>query len=570
MPRKKDGSFAGLYSDIPAVPGGRIALEAAAEETRERLMASTRPDIGGAPINIMLTPQNYQQRVMRVWDAYSSDPLFHRLINRVVEFAANGAQWEVPAESTNDVSWLTKLKRWVTLRESKVEKEEEFWNAWAGQINLGVPNVLPGLNEVVRWCVKHVLLSGMFVPHWQIGEMKLGKQTYIVPTLMTCYPASAITLRRTSGLFMDEDVLYLRPVNQSTTMMEGQFIEAPTFLPRQQGTPANMIDLPRMSRDSKIGASESFVLKHNWSPGDIVGIRRGQIQTTGAGIYPLPPFYSLLPQFVIRQKLFASDASILDGVINFIMHYRIGDKDHPPKPPQLRPDGTILQDGTIAQVRKLIQDGRIGPAMELFTPYYVDLVIHMPKTETLLSDTKYGASATEIMGAFGIFFSRTTSGSRERMEKLNISGFEEFVHAIRGEVRAFFQLLAMHIMELNPGKLTVLPSWSPNPMNTKSEAFMQELYKLKQIGAISTRTLLRHHGLDDDVEIRRIAQELALDVDDLTNENVPLSYVQQAIQPDTGGTQPTNGVEPAQGPKKPKKVKTTAIPPTKQTGRPPK
>src|SRR6185295_7822559 len=91
MPRKKpDDSLAGLYSDVPAVPGGRLALEAAAAETRDRLMASTRPDMGGAPVNLMLTPQSYQQRVMRIWDSYSMDPLFHRLVNRVVEFAANG------------------------------------------------------------------------------------------------------------------------------------------------------------------------------------------------------------------------------------------------------------------------------------------------------------------------------------------------------------------------------------------------------------------------------------------------------------------------------------------------
>lgn len=974
MPRKKLDGFADLYSDIPAVPGGRLALDAAAEETRERLQASTRPDMAGAPVNLLLTPQSYQQRVMRVWDSYSMDPLFQRLVNRVIEFAANGSQWEVPADSS-DVSWLKKLKRWVTLRESKIEKEEEFWNTWSGMINLGVPNVLPGLNEVVKWSVKHVLLSGMWVPHWKLGTLKVGKQTYIVPTLMTCYPASAVTLRRTSGMFMEEDVFYLRPVNQTTSMMEGQFIEAPTYLPRTQGVPANMVALPPMSRESVEGDSEAFILKHNWSPGDIVGIRRGQIQTTGAGVYPMPPFYSLLPQFVIRQKLFASDVSILDGIINLLMIYKIGDKDHPPKPPQLRPDGTILQDGTIAQVRKLIQEGRTGPAMELFVPYYVDLVIKMPETGTLVSDAKYGPSATEILqcfrpdqivttrrghipiskvvvgdevlthrgrwhrvaqvhvreyqgeliglgsvgakrmwctpghsilsryrkksviwhstqkawrwnllrsskpepalwklastveggdqvllpvdvasyeeavprwslashhtleeagllyptltgrygasiprpvgrrhhlgigvptmvevdeplaevlglylaegcvvrrqrhrqeelteaivfafhrkesdlhdlvirvlrerfgvrpklsfigntarliahsrvlaeafarefqcgapqksapewlrraprriiaawirglfkgdghrtsggtwalritsqslayqavdairslgftaslkdypssvqdghrvysvsvsqrnrlfdalisgacpdpakdeqwvsvrtpstaaysgpvydltieedhsyvvegqavsNSFGIFFARTTAGSRERMEKLNISGFEEFVNAIRSQVRSFFQLLAMHIMELNPGKLTVLPSWSPNPMNTKSDAFMQELYKLKQIGAISTRTLLRYHGLDDDVEIRRIAQELALDVDDLTNQNVPLSYVQQSLQPDTGGEQPDlpTGVDPAKGPKAPKKVKTTAIPPTKQPGRPPK
>lgn len=569
MPRKQE-SLASLYADVNQ---SGSAMQVAADQTRERLLASTRPDFAGAPVNVYLTPQTYQQRVSQIWSAYGTDPLFGRLINRFVEFSANGSNWEVPAEP-EDRSWIQLLKKWATSPERKIEREEDVWNLWATQINKGVPNVLPGLNEVVRWGVKHMLLSGMFVPHWKIGEMKLGKQTYLVPTEMTCYPGSAITLQRAEGLFLKENVYYYRSMAAPQSVHEGTFLEAPNFLPFGSA-PTNSVQLPTMT-ELKVtkGTTESFCLKYNWSPGDLVSYRRGTVSVMGTGIYPTPPFHSLLPQFAIRQKLFAADAAVLDGLINFIMMYKIGDKDHPPRPASKRPDGTVIEPGTIETVRKMVQEGRIGPAMEMFVPYYVDLEMKVPDTTALLSDTKYGPSATEILQAFGIFFSRTQSGARERMEKVTLSGFEEFIAGIRFQIKAFLDLLAWHIVEINEGKLKTLPQWSPNPINTKSEQFIKELLELKKVGMISAKTLLRYVGVDDNVEVRRIVQELATDVDDVFQENVPVSYVQQSLQPDSGGDDPpappAPGGPPAGGsrPPKPKVRKTTAIPPTKQPGRP--
>ena len=581
-----------LYADI-SPRSSMEALMAQAEDTRSRLMGSTRPDLAGTPINTTLVPQTYQQRVMRMWDAYGGDPLFKRLVDRAVEFGANGSQWEVPDNRT-DEKWMKRTRGRDTSRGQKLEKEEEFWNTWSSMVNDGVPNCLPGTDQVTAWAIRHMLIGGLFVPHWQLGTIRVGKATYLVPQKITCYPASSITLRRQNALFLQEDILYFKPVNYATTMVEGQFIEAPSFMPKT-GIPVNMQQLANLGAASRAGETEAFALKFNWSPGDVVAIRRGQIQTTGQSIYPQPPFYSLLPQLAIRQKMFHADLAILDGIINYIMLYQIGDKDHPPKAPIYKPDGTLVSDGTIAQMRKLIQEGRIGPAMELFVPYYVNLTVKQPDANVLLSDVKYGASATEILQAFGILYPRTAAGARERFDKINISGFEEFLANVRYQVRAFWHLMARHIMTLNP-TLTEMPTWSPNPLNTKSDAFMQELVKLKQIGSVSLRTLLRYHGLDDGVELRRIAQEIATEAIEMMNENVPLQFVQQTVEPvpgpgedeppardpakpapgaPTGPTTPTGapaapgGRQMPKGNPKGQQRKQNAIPPTMQRGRPP-
>lgn len=558
-----------LYAEAGTTRGSTVeALRAEAAMTMARLMGSLRPDMAGSSVSMMVPPTSYQQKVSRMWESYNTDPLFSRLINRTVDFSANGSIWEVPTEP-DDQSWIKKLRNWVERPDSQLDRQETVWNVWWERINMGVPGVLPGGNEVVRWIAKHLLLGGMATLHWQLGTIKVGKKAYTVPTVITVYPGSSITLRRQRGYFVNEEIFYWEPFSgDQKSVIEGQPQESPQFLPFSRSATIHLDRLPPMAIDqpAAIGSTEAFALKYNWSPGDLSTTRMGTITVTGMGIYPSPPFLNLLEQFIVRRKLFAADIALLDGVINYMMLWKIGNKDHEPKAQTIAADGTITP-GTISYVRQLIQQGRLGQAVEFFVPWYVDLDIKMPDPAVLLSPNKYSQSALEIFQAFGIFYART---GRDRMERINITNFEEMLNSLRMQIGSFFHLMAQRIRTLNPD-LKAQPQWSPFPINTKTEVFLQALMKLAAIGKVSMRTLLRYHNLDDSVEIRRIAQELALDVDDLANENVPLSYVQQAVQPDTAGD---SGTEESQQ-KSQEKSNTartrrqTGISPDKQAGRPP-
>lgn len=965
MPRKRPDrqdlkAINTLIADIPQP--SELELRAEARKHQE-LMASTRGDYAGTPKNLLTLPHTNQQRVLRVWEAYNSDPLFGRLVNRSVEFAANGAAWEVPgAVRDGKKTWWERVKEWGTGRQAALEHEEDFWAAWTSNINVNVPNVIPGEDEVSRWAVRHFMLSGMFVPHWKLGMMKFGKQEFLVPKSITCHPGSAVTLRRPGADFFTEEVLLRKPAEAGGSMREGTPAEAS---PTVSGvTPPGMGILPPMSDESGDGATEGLVLKYNWTPGDLVTLRGGTYNMTGRAIYPYPPFASLLPQFLMRQKLFASDLAILDGLINYIMcvrpdqrvttrrghvpiasvqvgdevlthrgrwrsvtqvmvrphhgqltgltvdgaanqtawitsehpiyarkrkkypywsterqawrwripreavpepaswhqaddveagdlafvpvvpvgaeepilrihesggvivngthiapegrrkghpHYKstpiprevlvdpdlaevlglylaeghvsgpvagfsfhidekllqaktqialqrvfglkacyqsrldsrsvqlfysnqmlartlseelgkgaankrvplwlahapvpivaawirglflgdghcaanggwslktistalayqtrdalgtlgisasigvykigasapgrdaytvtvavrsyasmkalmdgetphpstdegewrtvrtprqqsytgpvynleveedhsyvvegiavhncwkIGDKDHPPEAAERNASGAIVKEGTISLVKSMIRAaGREGPAIEMFVPYYVDLVMKMPDTSTLLSEAKYIQSTIEILQAFGLLFARSGSGSRgERMERINITNFEEFLNGLRHHVAAFWQMMAHHIVALNPGKLSTVPVWVPMPLNTKNDTFITQLINLAKLGKVSLKTLLRYHGLDDSVELRRIAGELGTDVDDITDAHVPTSYVQNAVQPDAGGSYPGkgDGDTPPAGTRRERMVKQTRVTPGQQQGRPKK
>jgi hypothetical protein len=571
-----------LYGDV-AEPTATERAEAARGGREQQLNASLRADQAGTPATALLHPFSYHQKVIRVWQAYETDPLFKRMIDRAVEFAINGSEWEVPAGST-DRSWLTRLNDWLKIA-SGPEREEEFWNAWAGSVGYGapgvvnadVPGVLPGLDEVAKWCARHLLLSGMFVPHWEWGEYQHGKQKFVVPTRITCYPAAAITLLRKQSLFMEEDVYYRVPTAMlpvlkgkkgapiSVPVLEGQPIEA--FGTTLAGTPGS-IQLPAFGGDfTAVGQTEAVAIKFNFSPGDVVSFRRGQTTQTGQGVYPIVPFHALHPQFLIRQKLFASDLAILDGIINYLEVIKVGDKDHPPAPPKKNAKGQVIQDGTLTTVRKIVEDGRAGLTQRLYIPYYVDLSIKMPDTNVLVSEKKYVQSTLEILSGFGILFARA-QGSRERMEQINITNFEEFLASLRAHVRAFVQMLAMRIVSMNRDRLKAVPSWSLLPLNTKSAAFMEQLFQLAKIGRVSLRTLLRYHGINDQVELRRIAAEIGADVDDMVEANTPITYIQRTVlPPDYGGE--NRDVNPGGAPAQaPAPGADTAVPAAGQPGRP--
>ena len=563
----RQSSHSDLFLDMPAA-----SLEGTRQPANETTLtaatltaAAVRGDYAGVPASMLVRPKTYQQRVIRMWEFYNSDPFFHALVNRICDYAANGSRWEVSTPLKRG-SWLERLRTWGQSEEGiAAERQEDVWNTWAEHINLDVPGVMAGANQVSMWAAKHLILSGMFVPHWEYGEFKFGKQKLRMPMRITCHPAHLITLRRTNHDFVQEDTFLLKSPEALQIMQEGDVREAPERMGQNQL--ANQELLPTRWGDES-GVNEAMVVKYMWSPADLVSVRTAQRTMTGHGTYPAVPFDALAPQFIIRQQLFASDAAILSGIQNYIKIWKVGTKEVLPVAPVRDASGKVVKDGTVATIRKQVQSQQAS-GQEVFVPYWVDLDIAMPETTSLLNEQKYWASTLEIFQAFNIFFSRSIGGRNERMEKINIANFEEFLAGLRRHIAAFWHALARRTRHINGESLPGQAVWTPNQVNTKDDKYRSDIRELAKLGRASTETLQRSHGLDSDLEERRIATELARDVDDLMDGNVPLSYVQRAQPaPDIGGEDPAELISPKDKAKKAlgKEVRST---PGVQRGRPP-
>lgn len=505
-----------------------------AREEEDYLRKSSRSDYARV-IDIKI-PLGYHAQVKKSWEMYEVDRTFRYLIDRCEDFAANGFEWEVPVEQK--INWLVWLKQKFIDKETKEEKEHKVWNAWASTINKNVANVLPGIDEINKWIVKHFMLGCMAPLQWEWGTIEVDEIEYEVPVRMTIHNPLSIALDREQGIFTKEEMYLKLPIGKrkiSETTKETP-IGLGTFVTKGQ----DWLQIPIMGTTEE--NMEGFALKYKWTPGDNTALVYGRNVHVGQGLYPTPPFVGLFEVLVLRRALIAADLAILDGVINFILDWEIGDatvlKDrsgretmpNQPRPAKYDSAGTKIEKSSIEMAKEIITSDTRGNVMQLFHPYYYKLNIKMPDTAVLLNATKYIQSTVELYEAFGILMS--PSDKRMDFSGINTQNFEQMLDNLRlFHIRRFWEALASEIIKRNKDKLSVVPNMIFKPLNTKTESFLTGLLNLINRGKISWETLLQGYGLDKKVEAQRIAKELKSGEKALADAQVPVSFVQAKVKP---------------------------------------
>lgn len=569
---EKDNS---KYADKPelfkASWGNRVDYGIMSFDEEKRYLDSSgefektnRTDHGRA-VNIKI-PQGYHGQVKKSWEMYSTDRLFKYLVDRCIEFGANGFEWEIPIDfsTLNETEGLS----------DKVEEERRFWDVWASRINKKTSNVIPGMDEINKWIYKQMLLGGMAPLEWEWGKMSIDGKVYEVPTRLTTHNCLSTLLVRKGEVFQSEEVRIKTNANRSETKEVDTQTTINTVSASGSTGPGWHV-IPALLGDSVRPILEGFVLKYNWTPGDNTTSVYGSSVTTGQGLYPQPPFYSLNEVLLLRRQLCAADIAILDGIINYIIDWSIGDdtKDsagnliHEPHPAKYNASGQKIRKSTIEQVKEMITTDSRANVMQLFHPYYYKLDIKMPDINSLISSDKYIQSIVEMLMSFGIFLSPTDR--RVDFTDINIANFEQMLDNIRTRhIKRFWEALCEEIVERNSSKLTYIPNMIFNPLNTQDSQFRESLLSLAKMGKVSMESLNKAHKLDKNSEIHRIRQEIANGEKALADENVPLSFVQETVNPSNGTDEETE--EDSIDDNDEKEKKTVGRSATKDGGRPSK
>lgn len=505
-----------------------------AEEEKSYLLKSSRSDYGRV-IDIKI-PLGYHSQVKKSWEMYETDRLFRYLVDRCEDFAANGFEWEIPVEQKEN--WLTWLKKKMSNEPTKEEKEHKVWNYFAANINKRVSNVIPGIDEINKWIVKHFMLGCMAPLQWEWGTVEVDNVEYEVPVRMTVHNPMSIALDRKAGTFIEEEMYLKRTLSKDEKITETKK-ESPvglySFITKDQ----SWYKIPSLGSDSE---TEGFALKYKWTPGDNTALVYGRNVHVGQGLYPTPPFVGLIEDVVLRRALKAADLAILDGIINFILDWEIGDntivKDksgrefmpNQPRPAKYNAAGQKIEKSSIEMAKEIITSDTRGNVMQLFHPYYYKLNIKMPDTAVLVNATKYVQATTEIYEAFGILLS--PADKNMNFSDINMQNFEQMLDNIRLlHIKRFWEALASEIIDRNKDKLTVIPNMIFKPLNTKTKEFLSGLLNLINRGKISWETLLQGYGFDKKVEAQRIAKELKSGEKALADAQVPVSFVQAKVKP---------------------------------------
>lgn len=511
----KRSSFFESEVHIKSLRGG-ITNEQAASQT-------LRHDITRAVIEHAYT---FHDKVALSWEYYLTDSLLNLLVNRSVQFACNGFSWELPDKPSP-------LAHPSVGRSPDKKRQEVFWNTWSSEVNDSVDNVLPGLDEVMKWLYKNLILSHMVVIHWMWDTMVVDGVTYEVPVAVATHSGKYTYLRRPRFNFFEEET-YIR-----TREVQQDWLKAQTRIPAMTVIgPQNFVPTQEFTQLHNTSAEGFFVLKYNYSPSDLAVWQRGSTKSYGMfqSLYPEPTIQELGPWVSLKQMLLASDISLLRGVINYVLAWMVGDKDNPPRPPKKDSSGAIIQQSTMDMVKDQLKDPRLvrsAQVLELVLPYYVEPKIIIPDLKALDNVSKYTQADLAIMNSFGIF--AFYERQKREIEKLSITNFEQYLSFLRQQhVVKFIKKMVKQIIKRNPGKLTYEPTMRLNPLNTKDMVFRNALLEIAKIGRASSETLQRGYGLEPGVEASRIRDEQEDGRKGLYDANVPVQFNQAVTDPEGG------------------------------------
>jgi hypothetical protein len=528
-----------------------------------------RTDYGRA-IDITI-PQGYHGQAKKSWEMYGTDRFFRYLVDRSIDYGANGFEWHLPMEDPSSIipppqdptkPPAEKKEKVIPKELKQIELEQKFWEDWGDTINSNTSNIIPGIDEINKWIFKQLFLGGMAPLEWEWGKIDVDGESYNVPIRMTTHNVLSTALERKNEIFLNERVhIKISPTKgknvreqETVNQVRGTSTATSHFDPNSWHT-MNLLGRPTPGRPSK---AQGFVIKYNWSPGDNTSTIHGTAVTTGQGLYPQPPFYGLDQVLILRRQLTAADIAILDGVINYIVDWSIGDdaKDadgvlvHEPKPARYNSEGVKIEKSTIESVAEMITSENRGNVMQLFHPYYYKLSIIMPDINLLVSNDKYTHSTVEMYAAFGIFLSITDR--RVDFTDINTANFEQILDNVRRRhIARFWKALCTEIVKRNEGKLESIPNMVFNPLNTEDQTFRDGLLALAKVGKVSLDSLLKGHKLDKRTELVRIAKEVSSGEKDVMDANVPVSFVQSTVNPE--GSKEDNSRSSTQDGGRPKK-----------------
>ena len=511
---------------VKSFPGERVKWGGMTPEAELLYLQKAASAVGDATyarsIDIRI-PHGYHAQVKKAWELYEEDRIFRYLIDRCLDFGANGFEWELPI---GDVS---------SSRRRRVSREHEIWDFWARSVNCDVPNVLPGIDEINKWIIKHLLLNGMCIPNWQWETVEINGVRYELPMKLTVHNPLSVILDRANLLFMDEKIYLKLDESQKKILEERKDINQVSSL-NLGGSQFGVFELKQMGKSLK-NKIEAFAIKYNWTPGDNTALILGKNVEVGQGLYPTPPFTGLNDMLVLRQSLRAADIAILDGIINYIIDWEIGDNTkiktpdggeelpNQPMPAKYDESGALIEKSSVEYAQEAITSDTRGPIMQIFHPYYYKLNLKMPDVTALINGEKYTQSIMEIFLAFGILIAPL--GQRMDFTDINTANFEQMLENIRlNHVKRFWESLASWIIKRNKNRFSVIPNMIFNPLNTQTAEFKKAIRSIAEMGRVSSETLLKYHNLDKKVELARIKEEREKKQTELFEENVPTRFKQ--------------------------------------------
>ena len=354
---------------------------------------------------------------------------------------------------------------------SKNTKELAAWKTWSRLVNIDLKSVLPGAPILNEQLMLSMLKTGMAVPDFEWGKLRVGQREYEFPTKITIYPSLGVKLQ-SSDKFGEEDVLIGLSEEYKDTQRDNATDDVPYTVQYTEHDGTKKTALKRKN---------AYAIKYKYD---------NQRPT----LYPNPILKRSFESIALRHKMIDADISLLEMIINKIIQIKVGDKDHDPLPSRTNEDGSI-SDGDIELAQDLFED-MDSDVEVIVTPYFYEIKVILPDTMFLLDQKKYAQSTYNIMSNFGILLDPNASSNIAQFEKINLKNFEKFATTLQAYISAWYTWVAMQIVKRNGGKLKTLPVITFDKPDIYDPGFLDSLTNLVDKGYMDIFTLQDKFGLD--------------------------------------------------------------------------
>jgi hypothetical protein len=424
------------------------------------MFTDTDPTVTEQGYMRMFTDTGYYGDVIKALTIYDQDDLVAGMIDSIINACNTDIKFNV--KKTNS-------------------KEKEIWDKWKKIINTGMKNILPGSRILNEKIFSSLVKTGMSVIDFEWGDVMVGRKTYKLPTKIVQYPVLGTKLRASVNNFGDEDVL----VSVSKAYFD-------TFMQAKD----NDVSYKNLFVD--IGDTKLMIKKNAYA---VKYKHDGNAKT----LYPVPMLKRSFESIALRHKLLDSDMSTLELVINRIIQVKVGDKDNIPQDNSIDEDGNeVLGDLELAQETF----GALKNNIEVITtPYYYEIHITNPNTETLRDRGKYTQSTINILSNFGIVIDPSGGADNKSLELLNIKSYKNLCVSLQNHVAAWYSWLCLQIIQKNMDKIKEVPDITFGQPDLHNPQTLQFFKELTNSGFLDIPSLLEESGFSPDIVEDRLIQQ---------------------------------------------------------------
>ncbi len=380
------------------------------------------------------------------------------------------------------------------------KEEQAFYQAWSNKI---------GLQETINQFARHLLIDHNVVVKRITArlskpvEKEIREQHALAkPDIKVKTTPDSTESREIPWRYRFLDITNLTWIGGESGLLSGQRGLAFRL-------PSNLISMVKKAETSKSQLEKDIV--ENF-PNDIIeGIKSGKqvIQLDNDKLYvtyckkddwdawSVPFLYSVMPDIVFKDKLRQAEVSALDGVINVIRIWKLGDHK----------EGVLPNQAAINKLINILEANTGGGAMDIVWDSMIEMEDFYPPIDKILGSEKYDQVNKDILIGLGI--PEVLLGGRGgnfSNSFIQLKTIVERLKYIRARITEW--LLNEVALIAKAMGFATLPKVYFNQMSLNDENVEKQLIVgLLDRGIISPEGVLEAYGKNYDIELQRNTEQ---------------------------------------------------------------